>query len=242
MPPIHGCKFLFILAMTQQWIELEGNPVLQERQLVFGYLDVKRAHFVAPSRREVYLELPSELQAIHGWNKVARLLKSFYGMRDAGANWEFTICEVLVTELEFVQGASSPCHYWHPVREIRVTVHGDDFTSLGTYQNVLWLHQELHARWMVEVRGILGPPRMPGTVQEIRHLNRLICWDDQGLTWEPDPRHVDLLCQGVVVTGAAVSTPLVKEKIESLDVEDELLQDEAATAYRSHTMRAGYLA
>ena len=60
MPPIHGCRFLFILALTQQFVDLHGNVVAQEEQLVVGFLGVKRAHFVAASRREVYLELPPD--------------------------------------------------------------------------------------------------------------------------------------------------------------------------------------
>ena len=59
--------------------------------------------------------------------------------------------------------------------------------------NVQWFHSELKKRWLVEIRGILGPPGTAGTVQEMRHLNRIITWDKQGITWEPDPRHVDLL-------------------------------------------------
>eukprot|EP00973_Karenia_brevis_P024432 3369648-Karenia_brevis.AAC.1 len=148
----------------------------------------------------------------------------------------------MVEELGFCQGASSPCHYWHEQKQLRVTVHGDDFTSLGTKANVDWLHTELAGKWKVEIRGILGPPGLEGTVQEMRHLNRLVCWDYEGITWEPDPRHVDLLCEHVGVSGAKVTTPLVKEKIDDLDIEDIPLDATSASAYRSHTMRAGYLA
>ena len=112
---------------------------------------------------------------------------------------------------------------------------------LGTKINVSWLHDELAKRWMVEIRGILGPRQMPGTIQEIRHLNRLITWDEGGITWEPDPRHIQLLCKHVGVTGQ-VTTPLVKEKVEVLDLVDEVLDSELTTAYRSNTMRMAYLA
>ena len=35
-------------------------------------------------------------------------------------------------EWGFVQGVSSPCVFWHPEREVRVVVHGDDFTVLAS--------------------------------------------------------------------------------------------------------------
>ena len=237
MPPIQGCKFLLILAVTQQWHDLEGNLLYQEEQLVIGFLDVKRAHFVAMSRRLIHVELPDELRAIHGQNMVGRLIKSLYGTRDASSNWEYAIRDILVDKLQFVQGSSSPCHYYHKERQIRVTVHGDDFTSLGTLRQVQWFHESLSSEWKVEVRGILGPPGMPHTVHEIRHLNRLISWDSEGITWEPDPRHVDILCQNIGPTGSKVTVPLVKEKLGELDTEEELMPESSARMYRSHTMR-----
>ena len=113
--------------------------------------------------------------------------------------------DVLVDKLEFVQGISSPCHYFHKARKIRVTVHGDDFTSLGSYHQVDWFHKTLSSIWKVEIRGILGPPNVPYTVQEIRHLNRLIVWDRKGITWEPDPRHVDILIRRHAITSSTRS-------------------------------------
>ena len=147
MPPIHGCKFLFILAMTQQWQDIDGNVFHQEEQLVIGFLDVKRAHFVPISRRLIHVELPDELRAKHGQHMVGRLVKSLYGTRDASSIWEYAIRDVLVNKLEFIQGSSSPCHYYHKVRQIRVTVHGDDFTSLGTFRQVDWFHKYLASEW-----------------------------------------------------------------------------------------------
>ena len=105
-----------------------------------------------------------------------------------------------------------------------------------------WFHDQLKSRWLVEVRGILGPPGMDRTVQEMLHLNRIILWDQHGITWEPDPRHAELLCRDVGVSSNSVTTPLVKEKVEALDFPDVLLEESKATEYRSHTMRAGYLA
>eukprot|EP00973_Karenia_brevis_P011552 1561935-Karenia_brevis.AAC.1 len=91
MPPIAGCKFMFILALAHRLYDLQGNTIYQDEQLVIGFLDVKRAHFVAHTRRETYVELPPELHHKYGSDRVGKLLRSLYGTRDASSNWEFTI-------------------------------------------------------------------------------------------------------------------------------------------------------
>ena len=97
---------------------------------------------------------------------------------------------------------------------------------------------------MIVDRGTLGPPGTRGTVQEMRHLNRLITWDREGITWEADPRHADLIIQQLGITSGAVTTPLEKEKMGAADIDDDETQlpPEDRQQYQSLTMRAGYLA
>ena len=212
----------------------------EQKDLVVGFLDVKRAHFVSKARRRIHVELPPELQDLHP-GKVALLQQSLYGTRDAATNWEFAVRDLLVG-LGFVQGVASPCNYWHPQRKTRTTVHGDDFTTLGTFKEAQWFHESVAKMWNVEVRGILGPPGRRGCISTMRHLNRIVSWTHEGITWELDPRHVELLVRDVGVSGTSVKTPLVKEKVDDLNTPDVPLQGTAATLYRSHTMRLGYLA
>ena len=81
----------------------------------------------------------------------------------------------------------------------------------------------------------------PGTIQEARLLNRTITWDNQGILWEADTRHVDIVLQQTGVTNS-VTTPLVKEKASEIDNEEDTeLDREGAEAYRSMAMRIGYL-
>ena len=72
-------------------------------------------------------------------------------------------------------------------------------------------------------------------------LNRTITWDNQGILWEADPRHVDIILRQTGVTHS-VTTPLVKEKAnEAGDENDEELDRSSAEDYRSMAMRIGYL-
>ena len=121
-------------------------------------------------------------------------------------------------------------------------VHGDDFITEGQMDDLKWLNDQFASVWKVELRGIFGPKRIQGTVQEIVVLNRLLTWTSQGIELEADPRHVDITCRDVGAKGAKVTTPLAKESVADLESETELLKDpEMIALYRSNTMRCGYL-
>ena len=109
-------------------------------------------------------------------------------------------------------------------------------------EDLLWFAAKLRERWMIAERGILGPPRVEGTVQEMRHLNIINCWTKDGVSWEPDPRHADIVVRTLGAT-QKVTTPLVKERLEDTEQGDDELSDTDATKlYQSVTMRVGYLA
>ena len=67
--------------------------------------DVSRAHFYADSQREVYVELPAE--AGGGY---ARLVRTFYGTRDAPALWEAFLASADGAEFEL----APPEHFGAP--------------------------------------------------------------------------------------------------------------------------------
>ena len=79
------------------------------------------------------MELPPE--AGYGPDVVGLLKKSLQGTRDAPANWEAAIC-VVMTSIGFVQGKSNSCIYCRPGKQIRVVVHGDAFTGVGSKSNL----------------------------------------------------------------------------------------------------------
>ena len=59
-----------------------------------------------------------------------KLNKALYGTRGAAQNWEHEYIDFL-EKVGFQRGVSTPCIFWHRARDIRVVVHGDDFTILG---------------------------------------------------------------------------------------------------------------
>ena len=237
MPPITALRILFTLAVTKRIPNLDGKLVDMPKETCLIFIDVKKAHFWSPARRRLLVELPPE--AGYPSDKVGLLKKSLYGTRDAPANWEAAIKEVML-KLNFVQARSKSCLYFHEGFQIRCEVHGDDFTAVGPKDKLQWFADALKKFWTIDIRGILGPPGMKDVDHSIVILNRLVTWTDKGIELEADPRHVALLIQKVGCEGSKVSTPLVKERIEEA-LNSEELSEEQATMYRSASMRLAYL-
>ena len=70
--------------------------------------------------------------------------------------------------------------------------------------------------------------------------SRLVDWTAEGITWEADPRHAELIRKSFGVTGRSVATPGVRDMLD--DIEGEApIDKESADCYRANTMRAQYL-
>ena len=139
----------------------------------------------------------------------------------------------------FFQVGASPCICRHLEKQLRVWVHGDDFVHLDYIVNVRCFFVKLQVFWVVTNRGILGSPAYHDCVQSIRVLGRIVEWTADGLTWEADLRHADLIRKSFGVTGGSVATPEVRDKLN--DIEGEVpIDKEASDRYRANTMRAQY--
>ena len=97
---------------------------------------------------------------------------------------------------------------------------------------------------------ILGPGR--GMKREVNFLNRKLSWGPEGIQYESDPKHVEMVIQDVGMQDAKpVTTPTssqeMRELASALDengeiAEEEYMSEEDATLYRSVGARMNYLA
>ena len=126
-------------------------------------MNIKRAHFKAA--RELYVELPKE-SCINMATHVGKLVRSLHGTQDASRNWELEIRRVMVDELGFSQGRSSPCLHWHETHNMQCNVHRDHFAILAAQIDLTWFVSSLEKHWWLSVRAVLGPPGTLDTVQE----------------------------------------------------------------------------
>ena len=72
-----------------------------------------------------------------------------------------------------------------------MVVHGDDFTILADQKVIEWFVEGLRKRFELKLKGIIGPGKEDQ--KEMRVLNRVVTWDEHGLRYEADQRHVEIL-------------------------------------------------
>ena len=162
------------------------------RPLEVSFIDIRKAYFNGIPRRNLHLFLPRE--AGLGPKAVAHLLRCVYGTRDAGMIWEDCYSQALVN-LGFRRGIANPCCFYHAERQMSVVVHGDDFTALGARGDLLYLEDGLSKVFEIKIKGHLGEAE--DCQKEVRVLNRIVRIDSEGVPYEADPRHVELLGQSL---------------------------------------------
>eukprot|EP00400_MALV-I_sp_L67-5_P000321 gene321-biopygen669 len=134
---------------------------------------------------------------------------------------------------------SSPCVFHHKERDIRVVVHGDDFTFLGPPSQMNWVAKEMATHVQMRIPGRIGHGRADTSM---RLLTRVITWSQDKVTFEPDRRHAEIICRQLELHAGdkPVGSPGIATK-EAMDDESPLPPAQAIR-YRALTARAMYLA
>ena len=97
----------------------------------------------------------------------------------------------------------------------------------------------MKAEYEVKVRGLLGPDKDDD--KSITILNRCVEWTPQGIRYEADPRHVEILISQLDLANAkAVTTPGVKGALIP-EEEDSHLDPSSATQFRQFIARCNFL-
>ncbi len=230
-PPLETQKLFFSLAVTDGY---GRNVTKTEQGMKMDSIDIRRAFFHAPAQKAIYVQLPEE------WSKpgkCGRLKKSLYGTTDAAANWEKAYSEFMVN-IGFTRGKACPCLFYHSEKRIWATVHGDDFTILAMEKELEWFRKRIAERFEVKFRGRIGP----ATTDEksIRILNRILTWTEDGIEYEADQRHAEIVAKACEGNKRNISTP--GEKEEESDIMDEnMMTPNEASEYRARCARANYL-
>ena len=131
-PPLESLRMVLSMATSSigPW-KVDKDPASEHRTQI-ALIDISRAYFDAKLDEDTptFVQLPPE-DADHGV-LCAKLLRHMYGTRAAADGWQEEYSSSLVQHMGFVQGVSCPCVFRHSRRAIVVTVHGDDFTSVGS--------------------------------------------------------------------------------------------------------------
>ncbi len=198
------------------------------------FIDIRRAYYHAEARRKIYINLPEGDQEE---GKCGILFKSLEGTRDAAQNWEYTYSKFMMS-IGFERGKATPCIFTQASKEVRVVVHGDDFPVLGYVKDLDWFRQQIGDKFSVKFRGRIGPCQTD--LKAIRILNRILEWTKEGIIYEADQRHAEIIKNqmGMKDESKGVNTPGVK------GISDDAAQDSdrhRATKFRAVAARANYL-
>ena len=100
-------------------------------------------------------------------------------------------------DIGFQEGIVAPTVMTNPETDVRLVVHGDDFTFLGPEEELRKLAEQMGQWYEIKVRGILGPDT--GDDKEITILNRIVKWEKNGdITYRADPKHAEIVVRDYV--------------------------------------------
>ena len=141
----------------------------------------------------------------------------------------------------------NPCLYKHPVKDVSVLRHGDDFATLATRTQIAEFKEALSKHLLVKHIARPGPRPQLLDVSEVRFLNRVIRWvvppfgkAPERIEIEADPRHSKLLIKnsGWQTNSKGVNTPGERTRDSSCTTK---LSPQDSTSYRSNVMRLACL-
>ena len=239
-PPLEALRLLL-----SDWASQAGpaGPGVQgkvpDKDECLLVLDVRKAHLEAMASREVYVELPEEDWSEDEPDSCGLLLRSMYGTRDAAANWARCV-EEKMGSLGFEVGKFSPCLFQHAGRHLRALCHGDDFVVRGSRAQLAWFEKEMRARFNVKTK-LMGP--RSGDVTSAQVLGRVVTLDQEGVLYEADPRHAEVVVESLGLEWAKdIGSPGCKETTKAAEENRDDMAPDDARAYRAIVARLNYLA
>ena len=143
-------------------------------------------------------------------------------MRKAASGWEDDYARRLVED-GFRRGRAASTIFYHPKTQVRVVVHGDDFTFAGTESELKRIQAKMHEWYDVKVRGVLGSGKRD--VHEIEILGRHLTWTEEGLEYEGSDKHRQALLEslGLNEESKAVNSAAVKPEEMGQEEDTEML-------------------
>ena len=198
--------------------------------------DVSRAYFYAKCERDVYVRLPPE-DPNSGPGKLGKLNLCLYGTRDAAKSWQEALSQHLIQN-GFRRGRGFPSVFFHAERDICTLVHGDDYFSAGTEQNLDWLQAVLEKRYELKTQRV---GRTSGALREGKILNRVVRVIKGGYEYEADPRQAEAIVDNMGITGKGVVTAGTDQDQEGEEEGEEKLDDIMSREFRAIAAKANYL-
>ena len=178
------------------------------------------------------------------------LNRAMCGTKDAAQCFD-SYCDRTMEKLDYNIGVFNPCLYKHPVKDVSVPRHGDDFATLASRTQIAEFKEDLSNHLLVKHIATLGPRPQLLDVCKVRFLSRVIRWvvppfgqAPERIEIEADPRHSELLIKNSGLqtnkqtNSKGVNTPGERMKDSSRTVK---LSPQDSTSYRSNVLQLAYL-
>lgn len=196
-------------------IEIEGVPVGPDRPHAVGFADVSVAFFHArPEKPSWAYPLPEMRKEGKCW-----IVKgTFYGTRMASTEFQEYVAQSLLSSESMRRYPAIPVVYHFKavfleeknVLEVVAVRHGDDFIYEGDDISLDSFDQILVTYFKIRIGRRVGP--LPHHAKRGVHLNRIIECNDEGYTWQADPKHVENLLEVLNMKGCSPAvTPGTKD-------------------------------
>ena len=89
-------------------------------------------------------------------------------------------------------------------------MHGDVFTVLGHAENLNWFRSKISEAFEVKFKARLGPEEPDDKAARV--LNRVVQWTDEGITYEADQRHAEIIVKALGLKGESRTLAVPREK------------------------------
>lgn len=125
-----------------------------EYDFLVGQIDVRNAYVKSELKEIVYMRQPYGFEKAPGL--VCKLIKSLYGLKQAGHEWGKCLSEFLTSELKFRRLKSDPCVYVKGIGVVRliISVYVDDLLIFSPSQSAINdIKQRIHDRFEIEDLG-----------------------------------------------------------------------------------------
>jgi len=202
-------------------------------------IDVKRAFLYGAIEENLYIELPEEDEK-RKQGFVGKLRKAMYGTRAAPQIWQKVVRSEM-SKMGFQMSKKFPCVYFNKARNLKVMTYVDDFLCSGPDKELKWFLEAIGKTFEVKSE-MLGPGKEEKS--EVKFLGRALRWRREGLEYEADEKHVEvLLREWGMCDSKAVCTPGTAEekKTEGEAGGDIKLTKLKAKEFRRAAARINYL-
>ena len=159
-PPLKAHRMVLSHAATKA-------PGAREKKKLVARYDVSVAFFHADSTGKIAVIPPKDLDQSY----LRFLNKAMNGTREASKQWA---AKILTNKKKwgFLEIESVPGFFYHPVHDLMVCCHGDDFLASGEKPALEFSDRLMLEEYEVKILPKLGPPEHGGECSEGTHFHR----------------------------------------------------------------------